>query len=374
MELQASPSPKKTTLLDRELRLVIYIQQKLSPCFDYPAIILHYLLKDELLMLLSPITTFLLNYYTGILLALSCVVVEIYAGIFKWACRLPRPLWLDSNGELVNRRGEWEPDYGFPSSHSMLITSMTMISLLIYIDIKSDADFMANHHVNEDRNIFLIFFCVTVILCLVTGLARIYFAVHYPRDVIVGYILGVLFGLLVYYLVKVTRDINKWASIAIGIILTGITLLMMILVRPLFPQDKVEMPMWEANALRAWNARKEVGDTKHSVGIHPRSIARYVCLYGILFGTWIGDPIFRLIHNGEAYHECQKWTRTKGIRFGIGFPGIIVLLIILFVILPKISKRRRFLYPTKAIFGFFYGLWMSVLPQLIFHATGYNRC
>ena len=204
--------------------------------------------------------------------------------------------------------------------------------------------------------------------------SRIYFAVHFPRDVIVVYTLGVLFGLLVYYLVKVTRDINKWASIAVGIILTGITLLMMILVRPLFPQDKVEMPMWEANALRAWNAGKGESDTKHPVGIHPRSIARYVCLYGILFGTWIGDPIFRLIHNGEAYHECQKWTRTKGIRFGIGFPGVIVLLIILFVILPKINKRRIFLYPTKSIFVFLYGIRLSVLSQMIFDATGYNRC
>lgn len=374
MVIQTNQSPKKTTLFDKELRLVIYIQKKLSPYFDYPAIVLHYLMTDEVLMLLGPITTFLFNYYTGIVLALSCLIAEIYAGIIKWACRMPRPLWLDMNGELINRRGEWESTYGFPSAHSMLATSMTVINLLIYIDIKSDADFMADHHVNEGRNIFLISFCLGIILCLTTGLSRIYFAVHYPRDVIVGYILGPLCGLSVYYLFKVTRDINEWASIAVGVVLVGITLSMMIAVRRMFPADKVDMPMWEANALRAWNARKGENVTKHPVGIHPRSIAGYVCIYGIVFGIWISDPLFRLANDGKAYYECQEWTKTKGIRFGIGFPGIVLFLILIFIIIPKISKRKAFLYPAKAIFGFLYGLWLCLLPQVIFQSAGYNKC
>ena len=372
--MQASQSPKKTTLFDKELRLVIYIQKKLSPYLDYPAIVLHYLMTDEILMLLGPISTFLFNYYAGIVLALSCLIAEIYAGILKWACRMPRPLWLDMNGELTNRRGEWESTYAFPSAHSMIATSMTVISLLIYIDIKFDADFMENHSVNEGRNVFLISFCLGIILCLATGLSRVYFAVHYPRDVVVGYMLGILCGLLVYYLVKVTRDINVWISITIGIVLVGFTLSMMILVRPLCPADKVDMPIWETNALRAWNARKGESITKHPVGIHPRPITGYVCIYGIIFGMWISDPIFRLSHDGKAYYECQKWTKTKGIRFGIGFPGIILCLIIIFIIIPKISRRKIFLYPAKAISGFLYGLWLSVLPQMIFHSTGYNKC
>jgi hypothetical protein len=92
MKVETSISPARNTLLDKELRLVIYLQKKLSPWFDYPAIVLHYLIKDEMLMLLSPISIFLLNYYTGIVLAIACVIVETYAGILKWAFRLPRPL------------------------------------------------------------------------------------------------------------------------------------------------------------------------------------------------------------------------------------------------------------------------------------------
>jgi hypothetical protein len=148
----------------------------------------------------------------------------------------------------------------------------------------------------------------------------------------------------------------------------------MILIRPLYPQDKVQMPVWEANALRAWNARKEQNITKHPIGIHPRSIARYVCLCGILFGTWIGDPIFRLLHNGRAYHECREWTKMKGIRFGIGFPGVLFFLTIIYLIIPKISQRKTFLYTTKAIFGVLHGMWASLVPQIIFDATGYNKC
>lgn len=325
-------------------------------------------------MLLGPISTFLFNYYTGIVICISCVIVELYAGILKWAFRVPRPLWLDVHGELKNRKGEWEPDYGFPSSHSMLVSSIATILLLIYIDIKYDAHFMEKHDVNEGRDSLLISFCIALVLCPITGLSRIYFAVHYPRDVIVGFILGCLLGAAVYFFFKVTRDTNEWASIGIGIALISCTLFMMLLTRVLFSQDRVQMPVWEANALRAWNARKEEKIEKHPVGIHPRSIARYVSFYGILFGEWIGDPIFRLSHNGSGYHECQEWTKTKGIRFGIGFPGVLVILTIMFIILPKMSKREIFLYPTRAICGVVYGLWVSSAPQSIFYAAGFNKC
>ena len=374
MEAPTSPPPAKITLLDKELRLVIYIQKKLSPWFDYPAITLHYIIKDEILLLITPISIFLCNYYAGSVLTISCLIVEIYAGILKWAFRLPRPLWHDTHGELINRKGEWEGDYGFPSSHSMLITSIATIILLIYIDIKYDAPFMKNHDINEDRNVYLIFFCVALVLSVVTGLSRTYFAVHYPRDVIVGYMLGVLLGLAVYYLFKVTRDINEWASIGIGIALIGVTLSLMILIRPLFPQDKVQLPVWEANALRAWNARKEQSVAKHPVGIHPRSIGRYLCMYGILFGVWISDPIFRLSHNGNAYHECQEWKKTKFIRFGIGCPVMLFFLAIIFLVLPKTMKRKTFSYPAKVIFGFLVGVWMALVAQIIFDSTGYNKC
>ena len=374
MQVQPDILCTKNTLLDKELRFVIWIQKKFSPWLDYPAIVIHYLFKDDFLMLLSPISVFLFNYYTGMVLAITCILVEIYGGLLKWVCRSPRPSWADTNGQLVNRKGEWEQDYGFPSAHSMLATSMAMSTLLIYIDIKCDPQFMAVHDINKDRNVLLIFFIAAIILSLLTGLSRIYFAVHYPRDVIGGYILGVLLGLSIYFLIKKTRHINGWVSIGIGIILTGITSLLMIITRPLCPQDRVQMPTWEANALKAWNARNGQNVTKHPVGLHPRSIARYLKAYGILFGLWIGDPIFRLSHNGNVYHECQEWTKTKGIRFGIGMPGIFVLFAFIYFILPKISTSKIFRYTTEAIFGVLVGLWMSVIPATIFHSVGYNKC
>ena len=374
MEVPTEVLPVTTTVLDRELRLVIYLQKKLSPWYDYPAIFMHYLFREDILMLLGPISTFLFNYYTGIILRITFVLVEIIAGIFKWCCRLPRPFWVESTGALSNRMGEWEQDYGFPSSHSGLIASWTMLILLVYIDIKYDPQFMADYDITENRNILIIFFGIGVVLSLVTGLSRIYFAVHYLRDVIVGYFLGVLVAVLTYYLIKITRAINEWGSIAVAISLTGMSIVLMIVTRPLCPQDRAQMPTWEANALKTWNARKGENITKHPVGIHPRSISRYICAFGILFGTWIGDPLFRLLHNGEHYHECQKWTKTKGIRFGIGMSGVFLFLIIIYVIIPKISRRRPFLYTSRAIFSTLYGLWFTLISQLIFYSAGFNKC
>ena len=374
MDVETAVLSKKDTLLDKELRFVIYIQKKLSPWYDYPALIVHYFFRDDVLMLLGPITTFLFNYYIGTILALTCLFVEIYAGVIKWACRLPRPLWMETNNQLVNRKGEWEQDYGFPSAHAMIATSMATVTLLIYIDIKSDPQFMAYHDVNKDPNILLICFCAAIVLSLFTGLSRIYFAVHYPRDVIFGYIFGPIGGLLMYYSFKKTSDINEWASIGIGIALTSVTVLLMIVIRPLCPQDRVQMPIWEANALKAWNARTGQNIEKHPIGLHPRAILRYIPAYGLLFGLWLGNPIYRLSHNGQLYHECQQWTKTKGIRFGIGLPGVLFFVLIIYGILPKISKNKIFLYTTEAIFGIAFGLWLSLIPQTIFYATGFNQC
>ena len=374
MDVETAVLSKKDTLLDKELRFVIYIQKKLSPWYDYPALIVHYFFRDDVLMLLGPITTFLFNYYIGTILALTCLFVEIYAGVIKWACRLPRPLWMETNNQLVNRKGEWEQDYGFPSAHATIATSMATVTLLIYIDIKSDPQFMAYHDVNKDPNILLICFSAAIVLSLLTGLSRIYFAVHYPRDVIFGYIFGPIGGLLMYYSFKKTSDINEWASIGIGIVLTSVTVLLMIVIRPLCPQDRVQMPIWEANALKAWNARTGQNLEKHPIGLHPRAILRYIPAYGLLFGLWLGNPIYRLLHNGQSYHECQEWTKTKGIRFGIGLPGVLFFVLVIYGILPKISKNKIFLYTTEAIFGIAFGLWLSLIPQTIFYAAAFNQC
>jgi len=83
----------------------------------------------------------------------------------------PRPYWVikDVNSFDLNLK-----DYSFPSGHT---TAAFSIAAVLSINFPS----------------MLIFF---VSIALIVGLSRIYLAVHFPTDVLIGMIIGISFGIV----------------------------------------------------------------------------------------------------------------------------------------------------------------------------------
>jgi len=72
--------------------------------------------------------------------------------------------------------------YGFVSSHSANMMSFALLSSLIFR--------------NRLYTVFSVFWA------LLTGYSRIYLGVHYPGDVLGGFVVGILSGIVCYYLLK----------------------------------------------------------------------------------------------------------------------------------------------------------------------------
>ena len=113
-------------------------------------------------------------------------------GIIKNLVKLPRP-W--TTGEITCVRGETATGYSFPSGHTQNTATWTTAFAII----------LKKHWVT----------ILTIFTILLVGFSRMYLGAHYPSDVIVGIILGVLVAFLGNFLYDKVKDKNKLILITI---------------------------------------------------------------------------------------------------------------------------------------------------------------
>jgi len=97
-------------------------------------------------------------------------IAEISNGLIKWQFQHPRPGWVDTEIDIRSVSHE----YSFPSSHAMITSSLAAF-------FTKTRPQLGNW---------------PVMLCAAVGISRVYEGAHYPKDVLVGSILGSGLGLL----------------------------------------------------------------------------------------------------------------------------------------------------------------------------------
>ncbi len=73
-----------------------------------------------------------------------------------------------------------EPYYSFPSGHSM--NSFVFYMMLVYL----------TYHFTRNKKLTSLVFIVASLIIFMIGISRIYLGVHYPSDILGGYVAGVL--------------------------------------------------------------------------------------------------------------------------------------------------------------------------------------
>lgn len=240
-----------------------HCQRNLPGAFSPIALFVHYLFKEEVILALVPCSAWLMDYDYAFNLILSVTLSEMVNGLIKWIFRYPRLCFIDSR--IRNIGGAWEEDYGFPSSHTMLMVCVATIHLI--------------HYLTKDQSIVtLIFVPVFFFLVLLTSFTRVYLGLLFLHDVSAAILVAPFVAWAAYAL-------NTWldGQVLVTRILTGFLLPMsfllatMVIRENLLPESLIQRRIWGDRAMEGY--LKSLGqerdqETGTSDGESPRSFRK----------------------------------------------------------------------------------------------------
>jgi membrane-associated phospholipid phosphatase len=237
------------------------------------------------------------NKKAGEYLGLSVFVSLVLNSVIKVLVQRPRPFQVDD--QIVNLRPATSGGYAFPSGHTQGASSV-FGSVAVWV---------------KKRWVSI----VAAIIVVMVALSRMYLGVHYLSDVIVGGILGIGIGLLIFRLFVKTEDHHR-LYMRILVIAAVVVLFVYLLelftasasetmTNSAFLYDKIEGLLKMAGAFAGFVfgvqfEKKHVDFTNHRVIW--KNLARFALGVGIVMGIRLGlDFIFSLIIDTETLAEGQ---------------------------------------------------------------------
>ena len=163
--------------------------------FDNLLQIITFLGEQYVLIGIIAIIYFLYDKEIGRKVAFALFTSLLINNSLKGIVKYPRPFAYDPSLEAV--RVETATGFSFPSGHTQLATTLY-----------SSIALHGNLHEKTKLSKKLIWFIAILIFSLV-GFSRIYLAVHYPKDVIFGIILGLASVFISSYLFKLFKNTLK---------------------------------------------------------------------------------------------------------------------------------------------------------------------
>ena len=187
---------------DWGIELIRWIQQ-LSPALDTPMLIFTFMGTIEFYLLFITFLYWVVDPKIGIRSFIVLLAVDAVSANLKILLHQPRPYWLASNLKTLTT----EHGYGLPSAHSS--DSLAFWSSLAF-QVKK-------------RWMWI----VAVMFFLLISFSRLYLAVHFPHDVLLGWLVGLLVFLV---FARFSKSIGKWFSglTSEGKVLAGLVIAILI--------------------------------------------------------------------------------------------------------------------------------------------------
>lgn len=255
--------------------------QTFSPALDGIMNGFTFLGRIEFYLLFIPFIYWAVDRRIGVRALLLLIYTDLLSSSFKLLFHQPRPYWLGGVKELSA-----ETSYGIPSSHAS--NSLAVGGYLIT-------------QVRQNWARWLIGIVVFFI-----AFSRMYLGVHFPQDVLFGWLIG--FAMLWAY-AQWGTSLRNWldgmslsAQIGLGflcsllMVITGFVIRTLIAATP----DPAE---WSKYATEA------------------RNIYQFITLGGAAFGTWAG---YALTRRYARFDAAGAWGK-RIVRYLLGILGLLIL-------------------------------------------------
>jgi membrane-associated phospholipid phosphatase len=312
------------------IRLVVLFQT--ATWLEAPMRFFTFLGTKDFFILVMPVVYWCIDAGLGIRIASILLLGTGMNELAKMALQGPRPYWISTQVKALSA----EAQFGIPSGHAQ--TAAGVWGMLA-----------ASIHHGRVR-------IVSVTLILLIGLSRIYLGVHFPHDVLVGWLLG---GLTLWAFLVLWEPIAAWIKqrtlaqqlllslLLPAVLVLGAGMLVYWLRGYALPDE------WMLNAARA-------GEPLPA----PISMQTTLTSAGTLCGISIGLAL--ITRRGGFNPSGPVWKRA--VCLVVGMIGVLVLYLGLKVILPEgeslLDSSLRF--ARYAVLG----MWVSAGAPWVFGVLG----
>jgi membrane-associated phospholipid phosphatase len=311
------------------IQLILFLQG-LGGWLTAPMSFFSFLGNEEFFLLIMPAFYWSISPAIGLRLGIILLMSASLNSVFKLLGQGPRPYWYSPDVKAFTA----ESSFGSPSGHAMNAASVwgglaaSLQKRWVWISA-----------------ILVIFFI---------GLSRLYMGVHFPTDVLAGWLLGALF--LIVYL-KLEGPIAAWVGqLSIGAKI-GASLLLSFSLIILAGVARLALGAWLVPETWMLNASAAAPQADP---IDPLALSGVVSNSGALFGLLVG--VVLIARWGGYDGGGLLWKRA--VRFMIGIAGVLLIWRGLGMILPggEDMVGYVFRYLRYALIGF----WISGLGPFVF--------
>ena len=272
---------------------IIQALQSLSPALDGLMKFITFLGTINFYLLLIPFVYWVVSPPLGLRVLLVLITTDFLGLCTKHLLRQPRPYWIGDVKPLAT-----EPSYGIASTHSS--DSLAVWGYLAY---------------RLKKNWL---WALSILMVCLIALSRMYLAVHFPTDVLGGWLIGLvvifLFAKGEPWLLPWLNRLSGAGQIGIGFVVSIVMILIGWLINLLIAPIP-DPPEWAQYALQA------------------RGISHYITLAGALFGVVAG---YVLMRRYAAFQTKGAWWQLL-LRYILGIIGVLAIYLGLDVVFGMIA-------------------------------------